>query len=47
METGRKITPWKMLENSLVEIDRMEKAHHGKCKKNHPLENGRKVITRK
>ena len=47
MENGGKITPCKMPENSLVEIDRMEKAHHGKCKKNHTLENGRKFITRK
>ena len=30
LENGRKITPWKMTENTPPENDRMENAHHGK-----------------
>ena len=42
MENVRKITPWKMEENSSLENNRMENAHLGKWQKNHTLEKARK-----
>ena len=47
MENVRKITPWKMEENSSLENNRVENAHPGKWQKNHTLEKARKIMTGK
>ena len=47
MENDGKNTYWKMEENTPLENDRMENAHHGKWQKTHTLENDRKCCTGK
>ena len=45
LENDRKITPWKMTENTTLENDRMENAHPEKWQKIHNLENNKKYTT--
>ena len=45
IENVRRITPWKMEENSSLENNRIENAHLGKWQKINTLEKARKIMT--